>query len=376
MLTVILKGTDGCNLNCLYCSLGEKVNVGVLSLDKFTNILEYICRICENKGETEFKIILHGGEPTLIPVSLYEEGFRRMKSKFPDVTAHILMQTNGYIISNEMMKFIIKHHVAVGISIDGSQEIHDAERKSKSGENTFQRVRDNIEKLIENDIEVSCLMVLTSKGIDSDYSYLRYFAERGIHLKINPLLDYGEVYKNPQLSIKPGEYAEYLIGLYEYIISENIDVQVSPLDKYLQSKILKKPIAECTYNPNCSKNFLCIDYLGDIYPCGKFSDIKRYCLGKVDGKLVDLDNNETIQQLLSRRNELKPKECMQCEFQLKCNAGCTAEAVIEGNIRNIPKSCLDYKILFEYFKKDGLVFLRNHLQFMKEKMMEKLENGL
>ena len=39
MLTLILKGTNGCNLNCAYCSLGEKSRHDIVSDQTLMRIL-------------------------------------------------------------------------------------------------------------------------------------------------------------------------------------------------------------------------------------------------------------------------------------------------------------------------------------------------
>lgn len=376
MLTVILKGTNACNLDCAYCSLGEKTDLGMLTADLLENILDYICRVCRVRKESMFQIILHGGEPTLVPTSVYRTAFNMIKRRYPDIEIKVSMQTNAFHISNKMLDFLKEYHVKVGVSIDGSKEIHNAERRSKNHSATYETVINNIELLLDNQIEVSCLMVLTSEGLRADYSYIHYFERKGLHLKINPLLDYGEVYKNTYLSLAPGDYAEYLIGLFEYIVSNEIDVDVSPIDKYLRSVVYRMPMTECTYNPKCNTNFLCIDYQGNIYPCGKFADSEHFLLGNIKSAPERMEETDLMKQLLSRRGSCKPQDCKLCKYVSKCNSGCSAETAIENDISCVPKLCIDYQRLFSYFEKEGLIFLRNNLQKKKESLLVKKENEL
>lgn len=332
-------------------------------------ILDYTARACRHRGENKVHIILHGGEPTLVPIPVYKEAFAWFESHNPDIKAEILIQTNAYHITGELMEFLKEYGVKAGVSFDGSKEIHDAERKNRNAKNTFETVKNNMERLLSNQIPVSSLMVLTSNGLRENYEYIRYFAEKKISLKINPLLDYGEVYENPELSLKSGEYAKYLIGLYEYIVEHDIDVSVSPLTEFMQASVEGKRLSECTYNPQCSKNFLCIDHHGNVYPCGRFSDINSYCLGNVCSIRVDFEEHELIKELLARKNESKPEPCRNCKYVSKCNCGCSAEAVIEGDVSGPPKQCGDYKKLFAYFERDGLLFMREHLRKRKEEIL-------
>lgn len=366
MLTLILKGTNGCNLDCSYCSLGEKKNPEIVDLEMLISILDYVCRVVKYRNENKVNVILHGGEPTLIPAPIYREALKVIKKRFPDIEFFISMQTNAYHITEDTISFLQEFDVNVGVSIDGSKGVHDKERKNKNGNATFDMVSKNIDYLLKENINVSCLMVLTSIGLRDTFDFIQFYADRKLHLKINPLLNYGEVYKNPELSIEKGDYAHYLIRLYEYIIENEIDINVSPLDKFITAVVEQKNILECTFNPECNKNFLCIDYLGDIYPCGKFSDIKDYKIGNIASASLDLLNSKEMLGLLDRRCKKMPDNCKNCKYHSKCNAGCNAEAVIEGNINHVPVLCKDYQILFRYFEKDGLIFLREHLQRRKK----------
>ena len=233
MLSIILKGTNGCNLACSYCSLGKKKNVEKPTKEKMYEIMHYACELCRYISEDKLCFILHGGEPTLIPCSIYDNAIAKIKEEYQDLTIELSMQTNGYFLSEDWIDFFIKHDVSVGISVDGDASIHDKERNTIRGERTFYIVQNNINRLLENNIHVACLMVLTSNALLEDYSFLEYYAEKKLHLKINPLLDYGEVYEHPELSLKSGQYAEYLIKMYEYILYHDIDVHISPIDKIL-----------------------------------------------------------------------------------------------------------------------------------------------
>lgn len=361
MLSIILKGTNGCNLACSYCSLGKKNNVQSVDEIKLINILRYACKVCEYRGEKRLLFILHGGEPTLIRSSIYDSAIDKVKKEYSHIQMNFSMQTNGMLLDKKILEFIKKHDINIGVSIDGSKNIHDKERKGTLGNSTFDIVSQNIIKLIDNEINVSCLMVLTSNAFKEDYGYLKFFEKWNLHLKINPLLNYGEVYEHPELSLEKGQYSDYLIDMYKYIIENDIDVSISPLDKILQGVLNDKKIHECTFNDTCNKDFLCIDYNGDIYPCGKYSDMDIYKIGNIKDEILDVINSDVIKKLINRRTINKPDKCEKCRYVSMCNAGCNAEASIDGNIDEVPLLCHDYKKLFDFFHGEGLVLLKNEL---------------
>lgn len=374
MLTVIIKGTNGCNLACSYCSLGKKTNFHFVRETKLIEIFRYICNLCRRREEKNVTFILHGGEPTMVSPGVYKAAIDAAKREFPDMEIEISMQTNGFAISREMIDFIREYDVHIGVSMDGSKQIHDLKRKSVNGKGTYDQVIQNIDRLMANGIRVSALMVLTSNAWNEGYDFIRYFAKKGIYLKINPLLNYGEVYEHPELSLEPGAYAHYLIGLYEYVMENDIDVRIAPIDNILQAILGNGHMGECAFCSTCSQNFLCIDHRGDIYPCGKYSDLNIFRIGNVSENKWDIFDSEMIRKLLARRTADKPEKCRKCKYLRLCNAGCNAEASIDGDLSKPPVLCRDYEMIFSYFHKDGLRLLQRELLRQKE-ILEK-KNGV
>lgn len=372
MLTIIVKGTNGCNLACSYCSLGEKSNFKFINKDNLKSIMIYSCDLVRYRNEKKVNFILHGGEPTLVNPGIYDECVSYIKDKYSDLEVKISMQTNGFSITDQFMNLIKKHDIHVGVSIDGSKEIHDSERKSINGTDTFDKVTSTIEKLLDANVPVSCLMVLTKNALKKDLKYLHYFEEKKIHLKINPLLNYGETLGHPELVLDKNDYANYIIKVYETIVQENMDVYISPIDKLLTGIIHDQPIKECSFDSQCNKRFLCIDYKGDIYPCGKFSDIDKMCIGNVDSTSFDQVEDYLLKKICIRRSENIPQKCKDCKYVRLCNAGCSAEAMIEGEYFNTPILCEDYYMLFNYFHTDGLKLLKETLVKNKRFLEEQI----
>lgn len=370
MLTIIVKGTNGCNLACRYCSLGEKKDFEFISKDFLKNLLTYSCEFAKNREENAINFILHGGEPTLVDVNVYDECISYIKTKYSELNIKISMQSNGFLITDHFVEVIKKHDIHIGISIDGSEKIHDAERRTGSNQPSFMTVTSNIDKLLENRISVSCLMVLTQNALNEGFDYLFFFEERGLHLKINPLLNYGDVIENPELILNEGDYANYLIDLYKVIIEKDIDVLISPIDNIIRGIIHERGINECSFRKECNKNFLCIDYKGCLYPCGKFSDMGEMCMGNINETTFNKVEEFLKENLLERRNSKLPNKCRSCQYLRLCNGGCSAEAMIDGNFNDVPVMCKDYKMLFEYFQETGLCILREKLLKQKHILEE------
>lgn len=370
MLTIIVKGTNGCNLACSYCSLGEKKNFKYINKWSLMDLMNFSCKYAKYQGESKINFILHGGEPTLVDPNIYDESITFIKNKYPELEIFISMQSNGLAITNQFINIIKKYDIHMGISIDGSQNIHDSERRTAWNKPSYKIVTNNIDRLLCAGVSVSCLMVLTKNALKEKFDYLTFFEERNLHLKINPLLNYGNVTEHPELILEEGDYARYLINLYENIVEKNIDILVSPIDNIINGIIHNQGIRECTFKKYCNKHFLCIDYKGDIYPCGKFSDMDEMFIGNISEIPYERIDQFLKEKLYERRNLQLPNICNSCKFIKLCNGGCSAEAMIDGDINEVPIMCKDYKILFEYFHGAGLKLLKERLIKQKQILEE------
>ena len=121
----------------------------------------------------------------------------------------------------------------------------------------------------------------------------------------------------------------------------------------------KSAMTDCSYKNECGKKFFCVDYRGDIYPCGRYYDLKGSCLGSVH------DNNimEYTQMELS-------KECRECKYHKWCYGGCSAYRRIMSTEKS--PLCYDIKKLFNYFSKEGINEYINYLKERKSYLMERI----
>ena len=165
MLTLILKSTNACNLRCAYCSLGDKTLTRTLSETEILRGLEWFAEYGKEKGEKTLSVIFHGGEPMMIPALQYRRCIEQLLIKYPDISWQYYVQTNGTILELDYIDLFKRYDIHVGISLDGPERIHDTQRKTREGENTFGQIAENIICLKENGVSVSALMVLTKAGL-------------------------------------------------------------------------------------------------------------------------------------------------------------------------------------------------------------------
>ena len=93
-----------------------------------------------------FSVVLHGGEPFLLGVSKLTfllNGLREILSHdYP-----ISIQSNGILITKEILDICSDYKVSVAVSIDGPKSIHNKYRVNHKNAGTFNEVLDGNEKL-------------------------------------------------------------------------------------------------------------------------------------------------------------------------------------------------------------------------------------
>ena len=195
MLNLILKGTNACNLRCGYCSLGEKKQVEMLGASDMSKALSWFLEYARKKNQRRVQIILHGGEPFLVPAEQYRFCFQELQEKYKDVEICYSAQTNGYELSEDYVELIRDYKIRIGVSLDGGKEVHDRQRKGICGEGTYEKVIGNIHMLKDNSIPVSVLMVITQYHQKMDFQFFDFLAREKIPVKVNPLYRVGEAEK-------------------------------------------------------------------------------------------------------------------------------------------------------------------------------------
>ena len=130
----------------------------------------------------------HAGEPLTLPVSFYEQAFSLQKRwNERGVRIANAVQTNATLITEKWCRFFETYDVHVGVSLDGSQSMHDARRLDRVGKGTFERAMRGVKLLESNDIAYTVISVITSASVQEPEQFWRFFSElHHVSLGLNP----------------------------------------------------------------------------------------------------------------------------------------------------------------------------------------------
>ena len=329
--TILIKVASRCNINCTYCYVYNMGDDNWSHMEKLMT-KETMDSICISLSELitsqkkYFSIVLHGGEPFLLgPLKLsYLLGELRkvLSYEYP-----ISIQTNGILITDEILDICSEHQVSVAVSIDGPESIHNKNRVTHQGQGTFQNVLKGIEKLKAHN--------------DST------FLNAGLLAVIDPLSDPAEVYhffksiKPPSVdflykdgnhtnlpihksSISSVEYGSWMSGLLDIYMADPEPLSIRVLDDML--KVLLGGIVSKEGLGITDFGIIIIDTDGTIMKNDTLkssyngADKFEKPLNIKDGRLVSFLNSN---EFLEYRAMQQPtsRKCLNCPVLNVCGGG-------------------------------------------------------
>jgi len=147
---LILNISERCNLRCKYC-----VYSGLYPYERThsnstmgnTMMLKTISYFLNHSKESKHvDISFYGGEPLTTWNKIKEAiEFIKNRTKHRKVNFHI--DTNGTLLTNEKLIFIIKNKILLQISLDGPQLLNDRYRVFPDGTGSFNIIVQNIKRL-------------------------------------------------------------------------------------------------------------------------------------------------------------------------------------------------------------------------------------
>lgn len=140
----VLKICQRCNLSCSYCYVYTMADQSWHSRPAFMSqtIWEQAARrIAEHAivhNLPEVRIILHGGEPLLAGPSRIAAVADAVRVALPGgVQGRLKIQTNGLLLSPDVLSICHQHNIRIGVSLDGGREQNDKHRCYPDGRGSF-----------------------------------------------------------------------------------------------------------------------------------------------------------------------------------------------------------------------------------------------
>lgn len=327
-VNLLIKPVSGlCNMKCDYCFYCDEVkkrkqaSCGFMSESTLKNVIRKAVLYAEGGCTIAFQ----GGEPTLRGLKFYEQMIRYVEQYNKNgIPVNYAFQTNGYEINEDWCKFFHDHLFLVGLSVDGTEEIHDRYRHDSQNNKTYKKVLKTAKLLDKYQVEYNILTVVTQQtAIHIDRIYHEY-KKRGWHyLQFIACLDpLGEERGMKEYSLLPEHYGKYLTNLFDLW--------------YTDWKLGKQPYIRqfenyvgilAGYNPEaCEHRGVCgiqnvIEADGSVYPCD-FYVLDDYVLGNLNVNSMNDIMKKGLEIGFTERSHNISDECRNCRWFFLCRGGC------------------------------------------------------
>lgn len=149
--TVLIKVASRCNINCSYCYVYNMGDSGWSDMPnqisaETTRAVARALRDLSREQHRPFAVVLHGGEPLLLGPTKLRYLISMLRGVLPNESA-ISLQTNGILISNQILDLCSETRTTISVSLDGPQPVHDRFRIGHTEQGTYDKVIEGLERL-------------------------------------------------------------------------------------------------------------------------------------------------------------------------------------------------------------------------------------
>lgn len=365
-LYVMLKPTGAlCNLDCTYCyyldtkGLYRETNNYKLSdelLEKF--ISQYI----ESQTIQPILFTWHGGEPLLRNINFYKKAIALQKQYGKGKQIANTLQMNGTLLTDEWCQFFKENNFLIGISVDGTQRLHDKYRRTNQGLPSFHKVIRGIELLKKHGVEYNIMAVVNNYNVDYPLEFYNFFKSIDSHyIQFTPIVERHPDGRVTDWSIPAGKWGDFLIAIFDEWVKRDVGTYfVQYFDAALANWMSMSP-GLCVFSKNCGHAGV-MEFNGDVYSCDHFVS-PEYKLGNIKDKTL-LEMMYSPQQIdfgVDKSKSLS-KQCRSCKYLFACHGECPKNRIaVTADGEKINYLCEGYYKFFDHIA-PYMAFMKQELQ--------------
>ena len=327
---LIKPASSMCNLRCrycFYCDIAENravANLGLMERSTVLALLRETFSQLDRGGRAHFAF--QGGEPTLAGLDFYRDfvaQVRKLNTKNVSVTYSI--QTNGIALNEDWAVFLKAHDFLVGLSLDGTKELHDLYRVDARQEGTWGRVSSSFRLLEKYNVRTNILCVVTAQCArhpEKVYNQLKNLGAR--YFQFIPCLDPLEhTGKRPGYSLTAESYGKFLCRMFDlwhrdWTRQDYCSIRL--FEDYVNILLGTHQGTTCSACGQCG-GYLVVEGDGSIYPCDFFA-LDRWKMGNIrENTIPELVSSPHFREFMELGRH-RPAECTGCPWEPLCRGGC------------------------------------------------------
>lgn len=369
-----------CNLNCAYCYYLEKACLykdGAAQMMSDDMLELFTRRYMEAQTSNQVLFTWHGGEPLMRPLSFYKKVISLQKRYAHGRQVNNVIQTNGTLLTDEWCEFFKGNGWLVGVSIDGSQEFHDAYRLTRSGKPTWEKVMAGIDLLKKHGVEWNAMAVVNSLNVGHPLSFYHFFKDIDCqYLQFSPIVERlsphsdGRHLASPDdadgcpvadFSVKAVQWGLFLNTIFDEWVRHDVGSTFVELFDCTLANWCGVTPGICVYARECG-NAAVMEANGDVYSCDHFV-FPEYLLGNIRHETIyEMLSGDRQQEFSKRKRALLPRQCRECEVEFACHGECPKNRFLRdcyGN-KGLNYLCEGYRMFYLHVA-PYMDFMRNEL---------------
>lgn len=332
MKTLLVVLSEKCNLNCSYCGVDKWSKKAI---DPYL-YLEEFRKMRERFPDETIKIDFFGGEP-LLQMDLIKIILDGVKN---DGNIKLFMPTNGLLLDEEKINFLIENNIEISLSFDGLWQ--DRNRLQLNGKRTLHRFLEKRD-LFRQIPGVNCHTMITKGCYNLLENHLWIKENFGFNPELTLVRDVGTWDSNSVEKLKAG-----ITEMFDwYIANPGQGIPYFVLF-YLRHFLDYHSKGVSTDNCGAGTNMFMFSE-NKIVPCTRFKD-----------------SPDMIAEI---PKYARMPVCQTCEVKNYCKKGCLFEQI--KNQGPIAELCDIYKYVYKEVKR-MIAALKND-EFFKEVVREELE---
>ena len=237
--TILLKVASRCNIDCRYCYVYHHGDITWermpkhMSLATVEDVRRQLTALYEDQ-QHPFAVVLHGGEPLLLPRNILEVLLQGLADSLPS-TCKRAIQTNGTLIDDDLLDLCSSTKTTISVSLDGPADVNDTFRIAFTGEGTHKRAAAGIDRIRQHP-QASQIFTGTLCVVDPNsdarrvYEYFKSLAvpsvdflfKDGNHAKLPP----------GKTSVESTEYGNWLATIWDCYINDPNPPRIRILDDF------------------------------------------------------------------------------------------------------------------------------------------------
>ena len=174
---IVLQPTTYCNINCSYCYLARRDLKKTMALE----VIEAVkAKVIDPIADLEKTVLVwHGGEPTAAGLPWFIKAYETL-SGARSRGLRFAIQTNGIAINPEWLALFKETETALGFSIDGPCEFHDANRRTRAGGRTWHLALRGLKLAQSHGFHPNVISVITAAATAHAGAFYDFYRSNGI----------------------------------------------------------------------------------------------------------------------------------------------------------------------------------------------------